>query len=218
MKLLCITDLHNNRTALERILAATADLTVEMILLGGDITNFGSPDDAEVLVRDAQDTGATVLAVAGNCDSAGIDRRLAELGVSLAGRGVIHGEIGLHGISAIPPWRSGMYQFTEEELAEVLSTGYAQLGEMEHHVVLSHVPPCDGRLDRTRLFFHAGSTALRDFIDATRPVLVVCGHVHECRGTEQIGRTTVVNCGPATNGCYVVAEVGNEVNVELCRA
>ena len=218
MKLLCITDLHNNRTAMERILAATADLAVEMILLGGDLTNFGSPDDAEVLVRDAQATGATVLAVAGNCDSAEIDRRLVELGVSLAGRGVIHGEIGLNGVSAIPPWRSDMYQFTEEELAEVLNAGYAQLGEMEHHVVLSHVPPRDGRLDRTHLFFHAGSTALRDFVDATRPALVVCGHVHECRGVEQIDGTTVVNCGPGTNGYYAVAEVGNEVNVELCRA
>ena len=74
MKLLGITDLHDHPASLERILDGAGP--VDLILLGGDLTNFGSPADAERLVKLAQGSGATVLAVAGNCDSAAIDRRL----------------------------------------------------------------------------------------------------------------------------------------------
>ena len=213
MKLLCITDLHGSRSALERILAHAP--AAEMILLGGDLTSFGSPEDAEKTVRQAQASGTTVLAVAGNCDSAEIDRRLVELDVSLQGRGVIHQGVGLHGLSAIPPWRREMYQFTEEELAELLQAGYAQIAGAEHHVVLSHPPPHGGKLDRAGPLRHVGSKALRTFIQQTRPALVVCGHMHESRGIEQLGGTTAVNCGPAAAGYYATAEVDDEVKVEL---
>lgn len=216
MRLLGITDLHDSRAALERILAAAGP--VDLILLGGDLTNFGSPAGAEKLVRQAQATGTKVLAVAGNCDSAEIDRRLVELEVSLAGRGLIHEGVGLHGLSAMPPWRGDMYQLTEEELAEALRAGYAQIGGVEHHVLLSHPPPHGGTLDRTSMGKHVGSTALRSFIDETQPGLVLCGHIHESRGVEKIGPTTAVNCGPAAAGFYALAELGDRLNVELCQA
>ena len=62
------------------------------------------------------------------------------------------------------------------------------------------------------------NTALRDFIEKTQPALVLCGHIHEGRGIEQFGRTTVVNCGLAASGFYALATVGDRVDVELRRA
>jgi len=213
MRLLCITDLHGRHAALERILAGAGE--VDLLLLGGDITSFGSPEDAQQIVRLAQASAPAVLAVAGNCDSPGIDTRLDELGVGLHGRGVIREGIGLQGLSAMPPWLPRMYHFTEDELAGFLQAGYAQIAGAEQHVVLSHCPPRGGRLDRTRLLQHVGSQALRTFIQQTHPALVVCGHVHEARGIENLGPTTIVNCGPAAAGYYATAEIGDQVNVEL---
>jgi len=219
MKLLCVTDLHQSSAALERILAdAAAAGPIDLLLLGGDITQFGPPEAAERLVRQAQAAGAPVLAVAGNCDSPAIDRRLVELGVSLHGRGLICGDVGIHGLSATPLWRSKMHQFTEEELAGDLRAGYAQVAGAAHHVVLAHAPPHGGKLDRTHFFQHVGSKALRAFIEETQPELVLCGHIHEGRGIEQLGRTTVVNCGAAFAGYYALAEVGGDVKVDLRRA
>jgi Icc-related predicted phosphoesterase len=220
MRLLGITDLHDHPAALERILADAGP--ADVVLLGGDITNFGSPNDAQRLVTLAQRTEATVLAVAGNCDSPQIESRLVELGVSLFRRGVVLGGVGLHGLSAMPPWRSTMYHFTEPELAEALEAGYAQILAGDDpplaHVVLSHPPPRGGPLDRTFFGIHVGSTALREFIERTGPALVLCGHIHEGRGIDTIGQTTVVNCGPAAAGYYAVAEVGGAVRVELRKA
>ena len=211
MRLLGITDLHGRHAALERILDDVGP--TDVVLLGGDITHFGSPSDAEKAVRLARASGATVLAVAGNCDSAEIEQRLAQLGVSLDRRGVVHEAIGFHGLSATPPWGAMMHQSGEEELAAALEVGYAQVTAARHHVVLAHVPPHGLSLDRTFSGQHVGSTALREFVHQTGPCLVVCGHIHEGRGVEQIGQTTIVNCGHAASGQYVLVEVGDEVRI-----
>lgn len=216
MRLLGITDLHENHAALQRILAQAGP--VDIILLGGDLTDFGQSTAAEQLVRQAQQSAAQVLAVAGNCDSPAIEQRLVDLGVSLFGRGVTIGGVGLHGLSGMPPWRGGMYQFTEEELAQALETGYRQVAAGSWHVVLSHPPPRAARVDRTFRGQNVGSVALREFIDRVQPALVLCGHIHEARGSEQLGRTLVVNCGPASSGSYAVAEVGPTLSVELHQA
>jgi Icc-related predicted phosphoesterase len=216
MRFLGVTDLHGNHRALERIVAEAGP--VDAVLLGGDITHFGSADGVDKAVGLAGASGGAVLAVAGNCDSAKIDQRLVELGVSLNGRGVRLESVGVHGVSAIPPWISKMYQSTEDELAAALETGYAEVAEAAHHCVLAHVPPRGLRVDRVFFGRHVGSKALRKFVDQREPALVVCGHIHEGRGIERVGPTTVVNCGYGAKGHYALVEVGHEVQVELRRA
>jgi Icc-related predicted phosphoesterase len=213
MKLFCIPYLHSSATALDCILAEAG--SVDLILLGGDITSFGTPEEAANLVCRALATGVPVLAVAGNCDSPQIQRRLEEMDVSLHARGILLEEVGFHGLSASPPWRSHMYCLPEDELQHALQVGYRQIADARRHVVLAHAPPRDGQLDRTFLGRHVGSTALREFIERHQPNLVVCGHVHEARGVESLGRTTVVNCGAASAGWYGVVEIEPEKDVPV---
>jgi len=216
VRLLAVTDLHDHQDALGRILEAAP--AIDLLLLGGDITNFGSRADAERVVRRIQDKGVPLLAVAGNCDSAEIERRLVELGVSLFRRGEIRNGIGFLGLSAMPPWLRHMYQFPEEELAAHLVEGYAQVEKADRHVILAHPPPHNCKVDRTFLFRHVGSKALRAFIDGRQPDLVVCGHIHEGRGMDRIGRTLIVNCGSGAAGYHAIIELGEEIRVDMRRA
>ncbi|MGA2797459.1 MAG: metallophosphoesterase [Thermoguttaceae bacterium] len=215
MKFLCISDIHNRIEPFQHILNHAGP--IDVVLLGGDLTNFGTPADVEKIVHLAQSTNFPVLAVAGNCDSPQIDQRLVELGVSVAGRGMIINDVGIHGLSATPPWHRGMYGFTEEEMIQHLQAGYNQIKHARRRVVLAHVPPHGIKLDRTHFFQHVGSTALREFVEQTQPILVVCGHLHESRGVDMLGPTTVVNCGPAGSGCYAIAEIDDQVRVDLRR-
>lgn len=213
MRMVCITDLHGDPTALDRILSDAGP--ADVVLLGGDITNFGTPNAAEFLVQRAMHHCPQVLAVAGNCDSAAIDERLANLGVSLFGRGVMLQGVGFYGVSAMPPWTGTMYELSEGEIAASLALGRGQLTQLQREVVLSHTPPRGTPLDRTRRGEHVGSVAVRQFIEQVQPALVLCGHIHEARGIDQLGGTTIVNCGPAFDGQYAVAEVDADVQVEL---
>jgi uncharacterized protein len=219
MRLVCITDLHGAVQVLERILSDAGP--VDAILLGGDITHFGSPIDAQRAVQVAQRHVPLVLAVVGNTDSAAIEQRLGELGVAVHGRGVACGPIGIHGLSGIPPWKKGMYGLTEAELAAALESGYAQIAGCSRHVLLAHVPPQGLGLDRTFSGIHAGSDAVRRFIEERCPALVFCGHIHEGRGIEKLGPTIVVNCGHGGTGEHAIVEIepgSDDPRVELRKA
>lgn len=216
MRIVCITDLHGDPKALDRILAHAGP--ADAVLLGGDITSFGTPNAAEFLVRQAQQHCPAVLAVAGNCDSQAIDERLASLGVSLFGRGVMQQQVGFYGVSAMPPWTGTMYELSEDEIARTLWAGRQQLSQPQWEVVLSHPPPRDTLLDRTRRGQHVGSHAVRQFVEQAQPALLLCGHIHESRGVDRLGATILVNCGPAFDGQYAVAELDAQLRVELREA
>jgi Icc-related predicted phosphoesterase len=66
----------------------------------------------------------------------------------------------------------------------------------EDAVLVLHSPPkghCDSGGDGT----HFGSPALLEAIEAKRPRLAVCGHIHESWGCESaVGETPVRNLGP----------------------
>ena len=123
--------------------------------------------------------------------------------------------MGVHGVSAIPPWIAKMHQSTEEELAAALEAGYQQVARAAVHCVLTHVPPHGLGVDRAFFGRHLGSKALRAFVERREPALVVCGHIHEGRGVERVGRTTVVNCGYGAKGHYALVEVDHEVDHEV---
>lgn len=215
MKILAVTDLHGSTDDLEQILAKAT--SPDVIVLGGDLTNFGTANDAESIVQRCRERCAHVLAVAGNCDSPEIDRRLAALGVSLFRRGEVVQDVGFYGVSAMPIWKQTMYEISEAEIQSALDEGRAQLAAVAPQVIVSHPPP-RGSVDRTWSCRCVGSTALRDHIELHQPALVICGHIHEGRGIAHVGQTTIVNCGPGFTGSYAWIELPQPVRVELRRA
>lgn len=216
MRLLCITDIHGEVRRFEKILAN--EPKGDLLIIGGDFTNFGKPPEVARMLDIAQAHTPQVLAVAGNCDSADIDRLLIERDISLHARGVRIGDVGFFGVSGMPPWREDMYQFTEDELDGFLGAGFAQVEGSPRFIMVPHCPPRNSGVDRTSGLMSVGSTAIRKWVEKVKPILVICGHIHEARGQAKIGNTVVVNCGPARDGNYAVAEVGNDVKVDLKRA
>ncbi len=221
MVIVGISDLHGRVDALAALLDQVG--RCDIVALAGDITHFGSPKDVDQVIDVCRAHADHVLAVAGNCDSASIDQRLSELGVGLAGRGVIINGVGIHGLSGIPPWRPGMYQFPEDKLASDLQLGFQQIIGASCHIVLTHVPPRQSGVDRVLWGCHVGSRAVQEFVSTLQPDILLCGHVHEGRGVERLAKTTIVNCGHAASGYYAkivipVPESKDQVKVELCRA
>lgn len=83
-------------------------------------------------------------------------------------------------------------EYSEAELAARLA-GFSGLRPL---VLICHAPPRDTPLDRIRDGVHAGSTAVRDFIQAEQPEWFLCGHIHEAAGVRtEIGRTRCANAG-----------------------
>ncbi len=100
MRLAYVVDVHGRFDVVPRAVAEIG--VVDALVVGGDITTGGTPDDAEHAIESWRSLAPLLLAVAGNMDSAAIDARLAELGVALDGRGVVVGDVGVFGVSAAP--------------------------------------------------------------------------------------------------------------------
>ncbi len=67
----------------------------------------------------------------------------------------------------------------------------------EGAVLVVHSPP-KGYCDTSSAGDHLGSQAILEAIEAKRPPLAVCGHIHESWGAEsEVGPTRVLNLGPA---------------------
>ena len=62
--------------------------------------------------------------------------------------------------------------------------------------LICHAPPLNTDLDRIRTGLHAGSRAVRDFIEKHQPEYFFCGHIHEAEGAViQMGATRAQNVG-----------------------
>ena len=208
--------MHGHADAVADVVAALGGL--DLLIVGGDITTAGTPDDAEEAIRSWLPLAPRLLALAGNMDSPEIDDRLAELGVALDGRGVNFGDIGVFGVSAAPisPLATP-YELADDELERRIAQGYAALDGCRVTVFCPHAPPAGTACDRLASGEHVGSAVVRAFVEREQPDLVLCGHIHEARGTDVVGTSRIVNPGPVRAGHYAVAEIDGEVNVRLDR-
>jgi Icc-related predicted phosphoesterase len=209
-----VVDVHDRFSAVEEALHAIGD--VDVLVVGGDLTNLGTPEDAERAIELWRPLAPRLLAVAGNMDSPAIDERLVALGVSLDGRGVSLGDVGFAGVSAAPlsPLHTP-YELPDEEIGLRAAEGSAAIRDARVRILCPHAPPYDTACDRIRSGEHVGSRALRALVDREHPDVVLCGHIHESRAIDEIGSTRVVNPGPVASGHYALVDVGDSVSVFL---
>jgi uncharacterized protein len=210
-----VVDVHDRFEAVSEALAEVGPLDV--LLVGGDITTFGSPDDAERAIELWRPLAPRLLAVAGNMDSPAIDERLAGLGVSIDGRGTVIEDVGFAGVSAAPlsPLHTP-YEISEDELRHRCETGLGEIREARIRIFCPHPPPLDTACDRLRSGEHVGSSSVREMVEREQPDLVLCGHIHESRGVDEIGSSHVVNPGPVAAGHFVLVEARETISFSLC--
>lgn len=208
MKIVALTDIHGSYDKAEEIIRkAQADV----VIIGGDLTTVGSVKEAEEAIVRFQSFTGSVLCVAGNMDLPQHDDLFVRLGVSINGRGVIIDDVGFFGVSAGPhsPLRTP-YEISEEEISLRLAAGHAQVKQCGVKILVPHAPPYGTKVDIVHAGFHVGSTAVREFIENEEPDVVVCGHIHEGRGKDAIGKSVIVNCGPAGKGYFATLEITGE--------
>jgi hypothetical protein len=208
-RVLLLADLHGQFGKLESFLA----LEPELVIIAGDITQFGPCEDAlELLAR----IDVPCFAVPGNCDPRELAGTLEESeAVSLHGSTISLGKITLTGIGGSNRTPFGTpFELTEEEIGELLAGATERMEKNVHNILVCHAPP-HGTLDRIG-DARVGSKALRE--QMKRFDLVCCAHIHEAKGVQEEDGVVVVNPGPASEGHCALITLGDEsrdIRVEL---
>lgn len=214
MRIICIADIHGAYNRAEEM--ARREAGADLLLLAGDMTNAGGPADVRALVANLSPHAGRILAVAGNMDPPAIDEALTDDGISLHGRGVRIGDVGLFGVSGGPVSIGTPNELSEDDIALLAEKGHREVADAPVRIFVPHAPPRNTRVDRIRSGKSVGSTAVRSFVEQHQPDVLLCGHIHEARGTDQLGPTRLVNCGPAREGYYAVVVVqARRVETEL---
>ena len=211
MLLVCISDLHGSLRGIERI-----NFSPDLLIVTGDITNFGREREAENILRQLLKITDKILAVPGNCDYPEVSKVLDELEINLWCKGKIIDKTGFFGVGGSNPTPFNTpLEYSEEELEACLNEGFTKVKEAEIKILVSHPPPYNTKVDRVSSGLHVGSRAVREFIEKAQPSLVLCGHIHEARGIDKIKNTIIVNPGPLHRGYARVEIDRGEIKVEV---
>ncbi len=198
MKILAAADFHGASNA-ENNLSRFLEKKYDCLVLIGDLTQFGPPEVAESILKLAQTANVPTFAVPGNCDPKPVLDVLDKYGMNLHGKCAKLDEITFGGLggSNLTPFNTP-FELTEVEIQEDLAV--LSCGEGERLVLVTHAPPHGTKLDRIKAGTNVGSKSVRQFIEQKQPLVSLCGHVHESRGTDELGQTLIVNPGPICKG------------------
>jgi len=214
MRIIAFGDIHMDVDNAKDIPAIES---ADFVIVTGDITNYGSNLDAEAVLNLLMNVNKSILAVAGNLDQPDVAGYLEDLQISLHARGILAEGLGIMGLggSNYTPFNTP-YEFSEEELAAFLASGYAQIKDADNFILVSHAPPVKTSTDRLVNGKHVGSAAVRAFIEEKQPLLCLTGHIHESRAQDYLGRTLVLNPGMLKDGGYVeVLFENNKISAAL---
>jgi len=113
------------------------------------------------------------------------------------------------GYGNITPWKCPR-DVSEEKLSEKIDMMISQVEDVTKCIFNFHVPPYDSRLDDApeideefkmkysgAKLVPVGSRAVRAAIERYQPLLALHGHIHESKGSCNIGRTLCLNPGSA---------------------
>ena len=209
VRIAALGDLHCSKSSQGTLqpLLAQAGESAELVLLAGDLTDRGLPDEARILARELTAVRVPVVAVLGNHDHESgkadeVRQILAEAGTTILDGDICetHG-IGIAGVKgfgggfgqrALAPWgETTIKQFVHEAVDEALKleTALARIGPVPI-VVLLHYSPIVQTVEGEPLEIYPflGSSRLEEPINTYKVSLVVHSHAH--RGYPE-GRTAI---------------------------
>jgi Icc-related predicted phosphoesterase len=212
-------DIHSTESRRPQIERAfrRLDEDVDLVLLAGDLTTYGEPEQAAVLADAVRDVEVPIVAVLGNHDwhanrQGEVARLLVDAGVTLLERSwtvvdvrtIPVGIVGTKGFvggfpdSQLPDFGEPLLrQVYAETTAEVraLEEGLAAIARCPVRIVLLHYSPTTTTLEgepRT-IWAFLGTDRMAPPIELHRPDLVVHGHGHAGSFAGSIGDVPVFN-------------------------
>lgn len=212
MKILGISDVHNDLENTFRYIDVIEKLNVDVIVFCGDILDstlpkgFRAIDIAALFIEQLSLLKKPILVVPGNFDKE-ILEFINEKKISLHGRGIIINDVGFFGYGgAKTPFNTSL-EPEEGELKLGLYKSYMNVKDAKYKVQVTHAPPFNTSVDLLYTGFHVGSKAIREFIEEVKPNVAFCGHIQEAKGIDYIENTTVINCGRFSEGYCGLVEI-----------
>lgn len=204
IRVAAVGDLHYDRKSENRITPFLSDLstTADLLLLAGDLTQVGHPEEMKVLAQDLKQCPIPIIAVLGNHDYH-FDK-VAEISEILENEGIIvleqngitltigNTKVGIAGAKGFGGGFIGACgsDFGEQEMKEFmrhsrlearnLETALKELHDVDYKIALLHYSPTAQTLsgERKEIYPFLGCYYLAEAVDYGMADIVFHGHAH----------------------------------------
>ena len=224
MKILAISDIHSQDN--ENLYEYIKNKDIDLVLIAGDITDFGPLDFVGEFVQKIIDCDCDVIALPGNCDPNGICNAINDSGAFCLHKNIVnYGDVVLLGYGGSNPTPFDTPGEIEDN--KIYGDVYELLAEYDYiandkvpkvTILLTHAPPYNTKADLVEEGKHVGSQGILKSIHEFQPKINICGHVHEAKSIDKIGDSTIVaNPGMLKdNGAVLVTiNAGDDYDVQL---
>ena len=221
MKILAVSDIHGKKN--KKLIKYLKNEDISLVLLAGDITDFGPLEFVDEFISELFDCDVDVFAVPGNCDPAGICNAIKDSGALCLHNQLVSYEntiiIGYGGSNPTPFNTPGetdddtIYARVYELLAEYDYIGNTEVPRVT--ILLTHAPPYDTKADTIENGTHVGSQGIKKPIHEFQPDINICGHVHEARSIDTVGKTIVANPGMLEHNHAVLVDIDENAKANV---
>ncbi|MFW5912655.1 MAG: metallophosphoesterase family protein [Candidatus Hadarchaeota archaeon] len=210
--ILAISDIHGEMEGIRNLYELVGERH-DVLLVLGDITQFGDETRAREILHSILKVSIDVLFIPGNCDPKVVHDVLVQEDISIHSRCREVGGyyfVGLGGSNRTP--FDTPFEISEDRIWGLLEeiTPF----HTKKWFLATHAPPKDTLADLTSDGRHVGSESIRKIVRKGSPIINFCGHIHEAQSVDTIGDTKIVNVGSISRGKAAEASVEEE-NVEV---
>ena len=185
MKILAFSDVHGSTTSL-RILGKKAK-KADVLICAGDFTRF--EENMGKVLKTLNSFGKKVMLVHGNHESPG---KVAKMAKNLKNMKYVHKKTFSLGEYVFVGHGGEGFALSSPDFEKYAAK--LSFKKKDKVVLINHQPPYKTKLDY--IWAHHGNKSYRKFILKVKPVLAVCGHLHETAGMEdKLNRTRLINPG-----------------------
>lgn len=196
MKILATSDIHNDLRFCAEIVTKAIENEVDVIVISGDLTNFGTQEELQLVVKNL-DCGIPYVFAGGNHDSCIYSTKFAKFLKKYSNFFLLRDSyVTIDGVKFYgSPYtiRFKNWWFMEKE-----SCMPKHLPKEECDIMICHQPISHEKISYAETAFgfaDLGCQAYNDFIEKSKIKHYITGHVHERGGGEAlIGNTQVYNC------------------------
>lgn len=192
LKILASGDIHGDIGLAKKLAERAEKENVDLVILCGDLTYADT--STEGIIGPFVKKHKKVLLIPGNHESLATADFLAELyGVkNIHGYSVKYKDVGIFGAGGA---NIGLHQISEKETYDLLKKGYDKIKTLTKKIMVTHVHPTGTKMERFSKFV-PGSEGVRKAVERFHPDILLCSHVHEAEGIEEmVGKTKVINVG-----------------------
>lgn len=192
LKILAAGDIHGDTNQAKKLAEQAEKENIDLVILCGDLTY--AETSTEGIIGPFVKKHKKVILIPGNHETVATADFLAELygATNLHGYSIKYRDIGFFGCGGA---NIGLFQLGEDEIFELIKKGYDRIKDAKKKILVTHVHPSGSLMEKFTSIF-PGSEGVKKAIDTFKPDFLLCSHVHEAEGIEEmIGKTKVMNVG-----------------------